>query len=523
MELIKVITVLMVLVIPASATGAAPCLPWRVGAPEGNYIVPGSLGSITYRQIGAQPLKLDAYLQPGQVERPAVIVIHGGGWTSGSRVAFVGQFFAPLTRAGYHWFVIDYRLEGVGQAAKSLSDLRAAVEFIRCHASKLRVDAQRIILLGEDTGAVMAAVLASDPTSSIRAQVLIGGKYPLPPQAQTTQMPSTLVIHGTDDGEVKPGLAVELCREIGDRCRYLAIPGASHRPENWWPVHWGYKMELINWLNQQCDAKRWASQVKSEPQTNQSARLHKDIVYDAALELKLDAWLPGGRKRSPAVILVHGGGWEAGDKETYLTPLLRPLAEAGFAWFSIDYRLTPKFDHSAQLVDLRTAIKFVHRNADRFGIDPRRIAILGESAGGQMVSLVGTEKMPEVAAVVSLYGVYDLLAMATRLDARSIPGRLFGISTLDEPSRHKLIDHSPVYRVQPGMKPILLICGTADGLFLQHQAMATRLAEARVRFETVELTGAPHGMENWEGHPNWTHYQQRLVDWLQRSLDTAAK
>ena len=172
--------------------------------------------------------------------------------------------------------------------------------------------------------------------------------------------------------------------------------------------------------------------------------LQKEIVYDSRYGLKLDAWRPAGRGPFPAVVLVHGGGWEAGDKVTYLTPLLRPLSKAGFAWFSINYRLTPAVGHPEQLEDLRSAIRFVHRNARRFRIDPRRIAILGESAGGQMVSLVATERMPEVAAVVSFYGVYDLLPMAARLGPRSIPTRLLGVTTLDEEGRQRLASHSPL-------------------------------------------------------------------------------
>ena len=124
------------------------------------------------------------------------------------------------------------------------------------------------------------------------------------------------------------------------------------------------------------------------------------------------------------MIVVHGGGWEAGDKVTYITPILESLARAGLAWFSIDYRLTPAFTHEDQLQDLREAIRFVRREHRRFNIDPARIFLLGESASGQMVSLVATEDH-SLAGVVSFYGVDDLNAMVTDASPRSLLVRLF--------------------------------------------------------------------------------------------------
>lgn len=517
MSQMSLISALLLPLAIVTASGGVPCAPWLVGEADGNYIIPGTKGEVVYRRIGEVSLSMDAYLQPGREARPAVVVVHGGDWVSGNRVSFVGQFLELLTKAGYHWFAIDYRLGGAARAADAAHDLQTSVEFIRCHARELRVDTKRIILLGEDTGATMAAMVASDPTNRIQAQILIGGSYPLPPGTVASRMPATLIIHGRDDQEVKPELAEGLCREIGRGCHYLAVAGASHRPENWWPSQWGYKSRLVEWLDRQSELTRSGNRPPSQSRT----RLQKDIVYDPGSGLKLDAWRPAGQGPFPAVILVHGGGWEAGDKATYLTPLLRPLSKAGLAWFSIDYRLTPEVGHPEQLEDLRRAIRFVHRNARRFRVDPRRIAILGESAGGQMVSLVATERMPAVAAAVSLYGVYDLLPMARRPGPRSIPTRLLGVTTLDAEGRQLLTSHSPFHQAVAGMAPMFLVCGTTDTLFRQHEAMAARLRELGNNVETVELPGAPHGMENWEGHPEWKFYQERLTVWLRQTLDRA--
>jgi len=241
--------------------------------------------------------------------------------------------------------------------------------------------------------------------------------------------------------------------------------------------------------------------------------VQKDIPYRESPTLVLDAFVPRSGAPTPAVIVLHGGGWEAGDKVTYITPMLEPLARAGLAWFSIDYRLTPTFTHDDQLEDLRAAIKFVRAEHQRFNIDPARIFLLGESASGQMVALLGTED-PSLAGIVSFYGVYDFNAMVTDASPRSLLVRLFRRSLLNEESRAALRDHSPLYRAHKDMPPLLLINGTGERLWTQAQAFDARLNELSVKHEVVALDGAPHGMENWEGHPEWMFYKQRVVDWI---------
>lgn len=496
----------------------ADCLPVKVRNPEGNYIIPGTKGDIVYARVDGQELALDAYVQKRGDKRPAVIVIHGGGFTSGSRVSFIGQFLELLTSAGYNWFAIDYRKNGVSRYKESLDDVRAALAFARCHAREFRIDPERIALLGEDTGATLAGLLAAEKPAGVQANVMIGGVY-----AQLTNvsrgMPTTLLVHGTADREVLLAQA----RQYGEALRrvdvlhdFIAVENAIHRPENWWPEHWGYKTKMLAWLNQRLHH----STPDHKPYT--SPTLQKDIVFSAPHGLKLDAYVPKGRGPFPAVIIAHGGGWEAGDKVTYATPLFEPLARADFAWFSIDYRLTPQVRNSDQLDDLRVAIRFVRENAKRFRIDPKRIAILGESASGQLVAQLATEAPKELAAVVSFYGVYDFVAMHRPsnepLPPRSLATRLFGITKLDEAARETLRRFSPQFNVKKAMPPMLLICGTKDGLFAQHTAFITQLEQVKARYDSLAIEGAPHGVENWEGHPPWMYYKEKLVAWLHAQL-----
>jgi acetyl esterase len=555
---------------------AQPCAPLNVRNPEGNYIVPGVKGDIAY----SGDLALDAYVQRGRGRRPSVVVVHGGAWSSGSRAAHVGQILELLTQAGYNWFSVDYRLGG--RHEDSVADIRAALRFIRCRARELDIDPDRLLLLGEDSGADLTALLAAERPAGVIGAVLIGGSYELTamvgsqdptlhsdevlrattgclsahdveqetrrsggrpsftpdllascspsqplnipnatpstpfgatppsyPNAPKTAVP-VLVVHGTADTDVPIDRAQRYCRGIeqgGGRCRLVEVGGASHRSENWWPSQWAYKRDVVSWLSS-------VAPVPADPhQPYAGTALRKNIIYSKARGLKLDAFVQRTPEPVPAVIVVHGGGWEAGDKATYVTPLFEPLARAGLAWFSIDYRLTPASTHQDQLADLREAIRFVRAEHARFNIDPARVILVGESASGQMVAQIATEDS-DLAGAIAFYGVYDLPAMVTDASPRSLLVRLFRRDTLDDDARKLLRQYSPLYQAHGKMPPLLLINGTGERLWAQAQAFAQRLTAVGARHELIALDGAPHGLENWEGHAEWTTYKRRMIEWI---------
>jgi len=527
-RLIRVGTWLMCVVLLAATAAAQPCPALRVRNPAGNYFIPGVRGDIPY----SGNLALDAYVQQGPARPPSVIVVHGGGWTSGSRIAHVGQILETLTRGGFNWFSLDYRLSGLERYEDSVADLRSGIAFIRCHAADFRIDPNRLVLLGEDSGAHLTALLSGERLPGVVGVVLIGGFYdltamnPVPTAVARDFLvraspiakalggrPPTLVIHGGADNEAPGERARHYCDSIvgsGGRCQFIEVDGASHRSENWWPSQWHYKAAINQWL------------VSLEAGLPANYRpipgmIQKDIVYQASARLALDACLPSSTTPVAAVLVVHGGGWEAGDKATYVTPVFEPLARAGLAWFSIDYRLTPAFTHDDQLQDLRDAIRFVRAEHRRFNIDPSRIFLLGESASGQMVAQVATEDR-SLAGVVSFYGVYDFNAMVTDASPRSLLVRLFRRTELNAKSRAELQRYSPLYGAHKDMPPMLLVNGTAERLWGQAQAFDKRLTQLGVRHDLVAIEGAPHGMENWEGHPEWMFYKQRVVRWIEQTL-----
>ena len=100
-----------------------------------------------------------------------------------------------------------------------------------------------------------------------------------------------------------------------------------------------------------------------------------DIEYCKAggASLKLDAWIPDGQGPFPAVIVVHGGGWQNGDKQVNCKPLFDPLSQAGFAWFTVNYRLAPAHRYPAAVDDVVEAIRYVESHAREYKVDLQRV------------------------------------------------------------------------------------------------------------------------------------------------------
>ena len=258
------------------------------------------------------------------------------------------------------------------------------------------------------------------------------------------------------------------------------------------------------------------------------AAVQTDIEYGTAagVSLKLDAFVPDGPGPFPAVILVHGGGWTAGDKsggprKGYMAPMHDPLSAGGFAWFSINYRLAPQFPHPAQVEDVEAAIRWVKAHAAEYRVDPRRIALSGESAGGHLVALavVRATDATRVAAVVPFYGVFDFAAEAKRREGL-IPSfnKLFGRDTLDDTMKKMMHDASPINFVKAGLPPFLLVHGTADQSVAYQQSvdMLARLRAAGVPSELITIKDGPHGMLPWP--PLAPDFTDRVVAWLKKTL-----
>jgi acetyl esterase/lipase len=258
------------------------------------------------------------------------------------------------------------------------------------------------------------------------------------------------------------------------------------------------------------------------------AAVQTDIEYGVAAgeSLKLDAFVPEGAGPFPAVILVHGGGWNAGDKsggprKGYMAPIHGALEQAGFAWFSINYRLAPKHRYPACVEDVETAIRWVKANAAKYRLDPRRIALSGESAGGHLVQLamVRADESTRVAAVVPFYGRCDLIVdQKPGAELRTNLAQLFGRKTYDDEARRLMTEASPLLHLKRGLPPVLLVHGTADASVPYDQSVAwqKRSRELGLVCDFITIKEGVHGMISWDAVA--PAYRQDVVAWIGRTL-----
>jgi acetyl esterase/lipase len=125
----------------------------------------------------------------------------------------------------------------------------------------------------------------------------------------------------------------------------------------------------------------------------------RDVPYAGQSEAqKLDILLPGGGKKPyPVLFLVHGGGFEMGDKSEYRDSYVPQALAKGYAVVSINYRLSSEAKFPAQIFDAKAAVRYIRADAAKYGFDPARIVALGFSAGGHLAALLGTSgDVPEL-------------------------------------------------------------------------------------------------------------------------------
>jgi pectinesterase len=122
-----------------------------------------------------------------------------------------------------------------------------------------------------------------------------------------------------------------------------------------------------------------------------SVKETRDLTYCnvGSRALKLDAFVPQGKKRVPAIILIHGGGWRSGNRTQHI-PLAQHLAAEGFACFTVEYRLSTEALYPAAVHDLKAAVRWIRANAVKYNVDATKIAALGFSAGGELAAFMGT-------------------------------------------------------------------------------------------------------------------------------------
>jgi acetyl esterase/lipase len=243
-------------------------------------------------------------------------------------------------------------------------------------------------------------------------------------------------------------------------------------------------------------AERKIEPVDFKPAIPEGVSAHPGIVFqtNGGKELKLDLFTPV-KKDKPVgvVVLIHGGCWMAGNREE-MDFYGVTLASLGYAAASVDYRLSEDAPYPAAVDDCWAAIQWLHDHASDYNIDPDRIALMGASAGGHLVQLLGytangpDSKHPKIKAVVSLYGWSDLTDPSVNYQYYM---QLFlGKSYADAPDLYKEV--SPITHVDKNSPATLIMGGTIDTIvpITQGEKLAKALDANSVPYIFVPFRGA---------------------------------
>ena len=252
-------------------------------------------------------------------------------------------------------------------------------------------------------------------------------------------------------------------------------------------------------------------------------KVERGVLYDTIDEQKLylDVAVPKEGGPYPCVVMFHGGAWRSGGRKDlsgsgktkdgkYVPSVIENVAARGYVAVSASYRLAPKYKFPAQIQDARAAVRFLRSNAQKYNIDPDRIAAAGLSAGGHLALLLGradeldgwdaggnTGASSKVQCVVDFFGPTDLSLYAgseALLDAYMVP--VFGKACKTDPDVFKRA--SPITYASKSAPPVLILHGTFDFIvpIIHSEHLEKKLKDAGAPVEFVTVRGEGHG---WNG------------------------
>lgn len=220
------------------------------------------------------------------------------------------------------------------------------------------------------------------------------------------------------------------------------------------------------------------------------ARVENDIAYGARPEQRIDVYLPQNTRKSPIIVMVHGGAWAFGSKEArgVVDNKVAHWLPKGFIFVSVETRLLPTADPLQQAADVAAALAAVQRQAASWGGDPSRIVLMGHSAGAHLVALVSADHSiaqkagvkPWAGTVALDSAAYDVSSIMERPNHPRLYDRAFG----NDPLFWRKA--SPALFADATLPPMLLVCSSlrrdscsqADGFAAKSRGQARALPVA---------------------------------------------
>jgi acetyl esterase/lipase len=260
----------------------------------------------------------------------------------------------------------------------------------------------------------------------------------------------------------------------------------------------GYAIEFRNLKLKELPAT--AQDAAGKPQASTSPKEFHDLAYipNGTDRQKLDLYLPEpSDSPSPLIVWIHGGGWQAGNKDNCLSKRFVPK---GYAAASVGYRLSQQATYPAQIQDCKAAIRWLRAHAAEYHLDPKRVGVWGLSAGGHLVALLGTtgntrdfdvgenlDQSSAVQCVVDWFGPTDFLY---HTDPKI--EQLLGVPVAghEDVAKHA----SPLYFVTKESAPFLIMHGDKDPLvpIEESKAFNDALKKEGVESTLIVLPGAGH-------------------------------
>jgi acetyl esterase len=257
------------------------------------------------------------------------------------------------------------------------------------------------------------------------------------------------------------------------------------------------------------------------------------LVYGTAdgQALTMDYYAPKGRGVHPIAIIIHGGGYHGGDSksgsEAYVADFLAP---AGYAVFSVNYRLAPKYPYPYMVLDVQRAVRYIRYHAKDWHTDPNKIALVGGSAGGFLSNMVGLlngagdrnaadpvdRESARAQAVVSLYAQSSFEFVPLNADVH----RLLDPLIAQKGEKEAIREASPITYVSKDDPPFLEILGDMDEYIPYSEAtnLQTALEAVGVRCDIIRIPGGKHGTGGWNKLPGVPDWEREMTEWLNARL-----
>ncbi|PDS22449.1 alpha/beta hydrolase [Flavobacterium branchiophilum] len=241
---------------------------------------------------------------------------------------------------------------------------------------------------------------------------------------------------------------------------------------------------------------------------NNKVQLFKDVSYKTIQNrnLTLDIFIKKDNNSHAGVILIHGGGWKSGNK-TQMHSLAHEIATNGFTCICVEFRLSDEAKFPAGILDIKSAIQFVKKNAQKYSINKNQIAVLGCSSGGQMATLIGTtngnrkfeehieNNNSDVQAIINLDGI---LAFNHPESQEGKLATLWLNGSYEEvPNIWK--EASALEHCNSKTPPILFINSPITRFHAGENDMINKLRDYGIHYEVKNIANAPHSF--WFFHP----------------------